>query len=329
MKRMLLLVGLLAVALATVGAQSAAAAPTLTGFAPGSGPPTWSVTLTGTGFTGATAVTFTPTDPSYSPETAMFTVKDDTTIVATVPFLATKPLAATLTVKTPDGSTTGPSDFTVDGRVGLSEHQSAAGEPITLTGSAFTGATEVVFGTWRTDSRGNGSFSTAGPVRAHFRVLGDTKIVATVPSLRVGRYWVVVVSPAGKSVSKFSTPLRVVRPGLLKDTFSNTFAIRPATVIPAGDSSFLIGKLFKTHRGHAITWSEWSARKAYGVGTVWIDNGIPNEAQGTFHGYAGSVDARRSRGGHFTRMTVSWQQSGRARNEVLKLEHNASGWFWR
>jgi hypothetical protein len=123
--------------------------------------------------------------------------------------------------------------------------------------------------------------------------------------------------------------LRVVRPGLLKDTFSNTFAIRPATVIPVGDSSFLIGKLFKTHRGHAIAWSEWSARKAYGVGTVWIDNGIPNEAQGTFHGYAGSIDARRSRGGHFTRMTVSWQQGGRTHSEELRHEHNASGWFWR
>jgi hypothetical protein len=329
MKRMLLLVGLLAVALATVGAQSALAAPTLTGFAPASGPASWSVTLTGTGFTGATSVTFTPVDTSFSPAQATFVVKDDTTIVATVPFLATKPLAATLTVQTPGGPVTSETDFTVDGRVGLSEHRGARGEPVTLSGAGFTGTTTVVFGTWRTDVPGNEPFSTAHPVRASFRVVSDTKIAAVVPALRTGRYWVVVLSPLGKSVSKHSTPFRVVRPRLLRDTFSNRFAIRPATVIPVGDSSFLIGRLFKTGRGHAISWPLWSARRADGVGTVWIDNGIPNEAQGTFHGFPGSIDARRSRGGHFTRMTVAWQQGGHRHSELLKLAHNTSGWFWR
>jgi len=329
MKRMLLLLGLLAVALATVGAQTAAAAPTLASFAPASGPAAWSVTLTGSGFTGAQSVTFAPVDTSFAPAPATFVVKDDATIVATVPFLAAKPLAATLTVKTPGGSATSATDFIVDGRVGLSEHRGARGEPLTLSGAGFTGATAVVFGTWRADPQGNAPFSTADPVKAHFRVIGDTKIATTIPKLRTGRYWVVVVSPSGKSVSRRSAPFHVVRPGLLKDTFSNTFAIRPAMVIPVGDSSFVIGRLFKTGRGQAISWPLWSAAKAFGVGTVWIDNGIPNEAQGTFHGYPGSIDARRSRGGHFTRMTVSWTQGGRAHSEVLKLAHNTSGWFWR
>jgi len=329
MKRTLLLVGLLVAALATVGAQSAVAAPTLTSFAPASGPASWSVTLTGTGFTGATSVTFTPVDTGYSAETASFVVNDDSTIVATVPFLATRPLAATITVQAPGGPVTGATDFTVDGRVGLSEHRGAVGEPVTLSGAGFTGATTVVFGTWRSDAKGDEPFSTAHPVKASFRVVDDTRIAAVVPALRTGRYWVVVLSPSGKSVSRHATPFHVVRPRLLRDTFSNRFEIRPATVIPVGDSSFLIGRLFKTGRGQAITWPLWSARRADGVGTVWIDNGIPNEAQGTFHGFPGSIDARRSRGGHFTRMTVAWRQGGHRHSELLKLAHNASGWFWR
>ena len=129
MKRLtlLLLMVLLAATLATLGAQSAAAAtPTLTGFAPASGPDAWSVTLTGTGFTGATTVTFTPTDSSYLPQQATFTVKSDTSIVATVPFFATVPLEATLTVKAPGGSVTSTGDFGLDGQVALSEHRGSS-----------------------------------------------------------------------------------------------------------------------------------------------------------------------------------------------------------
>jgi hypothetical protein len=120
-----------------------------------------------------------------------------------------------------------------------------------------------------------------------------------------------------------------VRPRLLRDASGIHFAIRPATVIPSGDGTFLIGNLY-THRGHPIHWRVWSARKAYGVGTVWIDNGIPNEALGTFYGYHGSVTATRVRGGRYTRMTVRWKQNGRTHREALKLAHAfvGSGWFW-
>jgi hypothetical protein len=329
MKRIVLVAMLLAVALAAVAAQSAAAAtPTMTSFAPASGPPAWSVTLTGTGFTGTSTVTFTPTDSSYMAEQATFTVQDDTTIVATVPFFAAVRLDATLTVETPDGSATSVGDFAIDGQVSPSEYKGSSGEPITLNGSGFTGATRVAFGTWRWPVQGDETFALVNPAKAHFRVLSDTKVAITVPTLRTGRhYWVKVVSPTSTSVSKYSSPFSVVRPRLLRDS-SGTFALRPATVIPSGDGSFLIGKLYSTHRGHAIRWLRWSTRKAYGLGTVWIDNGIPDEARGTFYGYAGSIAATRVRGGRYTRMTVRWKQNGRRHRETLKLTHAGSGWFW-
>lgn len=154
MKRVILLLALIVAVLAAGGAQSAAAdLPTVTGFAPTSGPPDWAVTLTGAGFTGTTAVTFTPTDSTYWPAYSLVTVTSDTSIVTSVPFFTTEPLTVTLTVDTLDGSATSVSDFTVDGGLGLSEYRGASGEPITLTGFGFTGATQVVFGTWTSPPR--------------------------------------------------------------------------------------------------------------------------------------------------------------------------------
>ena len=77
--------------------------PTLTSFAPTSGPVGSSVTLSGTTFTGATAVRFNGVSAS-------FTVTSDTAIQATVPPGAT---TGPLSVTTPGGTATSPNTFTV------------------------------------------------------------------------------------------------------------------------------------------------------------------------------------------------------------------------
>jgi len=324
--RSLVLVALSLVVLATVGVQSAAAAaPTVTGFAPASGPPDWSIAVTGTGFSSATAVTITPTDVSFAAKQAVFSIESDTTIVATVPFFAPKPLQATVTVRNPDGSATAASDLTIDGRVGLSEHRGSRGESVTLTGSGFTGATRVVFGTWRQPAQAGSPFALVDPVKASFTVVGDTAITATVPRLRIGqRYWVEVASPSGTSASAHARPFVLVRPRLLKLSFGR-FAVRPPVVTPSGDGSFTIG-LF----GGRIHWVTWNAERAFGTGTVWIDNGIPNEAQGTFIPHPGTVTATRVHGGLYRRMTVRWHVNGHKRVETFKLTLSHPGvWFWK
>src|SRR5207247_1779000 len=80
--------------------------PTITSFTPASGPVGTSVTISGTNFTGATAVLFNSVSAS-------FTVNSATAITATVPAGAT---SGPIGVTTPDGTASSASSFTVINR---------------------------------------------------------------------------------------------------------------------------------------------------------------------------------------------------------------------
>src|SRR5918994_1858609 len=91
------------VTLGLVQVEGATSAPTITSFAPMSGPVGTTVTITGTNFTGATSVKFNGVS-------ATFIVNSATKITATVPTSAT---TGVITVTTPGGTATSTSNFTV------------------------------------------------------------------------------------------------------------------------------------------------------------------------------------------------------------------------
>jgi len=170
-------------------------APTITTFTPESGPVGTSVTIGGTNFMGATAVTF-------NGSAASFTVTSDTAIQTTVPAGAT---TGPLSVTTPAGTATSASSFAVvvaptitsftpsSGRVGAS---------VTISGANFMGATAVTF---------NGS-------AASFTVTSDTAIQTTVPAgATTGP--LSVTTPAGTALSAsnftLTVPLTVTKTGLI------------------------------------------------------------------------------------------------------------------
>ncbi|KJY42180.1 hypothetical protein VR41_08935 [Streptomyces sp. NRRL B-1568] len=139
------------------------------------------VTVTGTGFTGATTVRFGDT-PATS-----FTVNSDTQITATTPLGSG---TVQVTVTTPSGTsnefvtytyvtTSGPALTSVVPSSG----PTAGGTTVTLTGTGFTGATAVRFG--------------ATPATS-FTVNSDTQITATAPA-GTGTVQVTVVTAGGTS----------------------------------------------------------------------------------------------------------------------------------
>jgi hypothetical protein len=162
-------------------------APTVTNVSPGSGPNTGgtSVTITGTGFSGATAVNFGSGNP------ATFSVSNPTTIMATAP--AAGSLGAVhVTVTTPGGTSaaTAADQYSYTGAprptvTAVSPPAGPSGTSVTITGTNLSGATAVNFGP------GN---------PAKFSVSNPTTITATAPAASsTGPIDVTVTTPGGTS----------------------------------------------------------------------------------------------------------------------------------
>ena len=166
------LVGIILLAL-LLGLQNvtAAAPPTITTFTPDRGQVGTSVTITGTGFTGATNVQFDGADTT-------FTVNSNTQITATVP-LGTG--SGAITVMTPEGSATSGGSFQIVPRItGFTPTRGPVGTTVTITGTGFKDAVYAYFNQTRTNITAD----------------SDTQITATVPMgatsgpiMVVSRYW--------------------------------------------------------------------------------------------------------------------------------------------
>jgi hypothetical protein len=166
--------------------------PTITGFTPTSGPAGTSVTITGTNLTGATDVKFNLT----SVGSANYSVDSSTQITATVPSGAT---TGRISVTTPGGTATSSTNFTVvppPTITSFTPTSGPAGTSVQITGTGFTGASDVTFGG---TSVGSGNYS----------VVSDTQITATVPGAATTGT-IGVTTPNGTGVS--STEFTVTTP---------------------------------------------------------------------------------------------------------------------
>ncbi len=157
-------------------------APTVSGLSPMAGPVVGGtlVTITGTGFTDATAVNFGTTLATN------LTVVSDTTITADSPAGTG---TVNVTVTTPAGTSTASSADRFTYGLAVSSLNPTAGPVgggtlVTITGSGFTGATAVDFGTTPAMS---------------FTVVSDTTINAASPAGTPGTVNVTVTTPAGTS----------------------------------------------------------------------------------------------------------------------------------
>jgi Divergent InlB B-repeat domain len=141
------------------GAFTVVPGPAISGFSPASGTAGTSVTISGTSFSGATAVAFNGVS-------ATFTVSSDTAIQTSVPAGAT---SGALSVTTPGGTATSSGAFTVlkaPAIFSFTPTTGPVGTSVTINGTSFSGATAVAF---------NG-------VSATFTVSSDTVIQTSVPA---------------------------------------------------------------------------------------------------------------------------------------------------
>ena len=157
------------------------AAPTISSLTPIQGPTAGgtAVTITGSGFTGTTAVTFGGTP-------AAFTVVDSTTITTTTPAHAAGTVEVVVT--SPGGSSL-PGDFTFVAGPTLSSltptsGPTAGGTAVTIIGSGFLPGSSVEFG---------------GVPATGVTVVSSTEITATSPANPAGAVDVVVSTPFGDS----------------------------------------------------------------------------------------------------------------------------------
>jgi bacillolysin len=152
--------------------------PAITSFTPTSGPGGTTVTISGTTLGAALNVRF---NGLYA---TTFSVLNATTITAQVPLGAT---TGPLTVRTPDGTATGPVNFTVTAALTFSSFTPArgpVGTVVTIYGQGFTGTTAVAF---------NGT-------AAAFTVASDTELWATVPAGASAGY-ITLSTPLGPATS--------------------------------------------------------------------------------------------------------------------------------
>lgn len=155
-----------------------AAPPTISGFTPNARQIGGAVTIRGSLFTGASAVSFNGTSQP------VFTVVNDTAITTTVPVGAT---TGTVSVTNPYGTGVSTSTFTIIPAptvTNLSSTTGTIGSAVTITGTGFTWATQVQFNT----------------TNATFTVVNNTTITCNVPSGATTGL-VTVTNPAGSASS--------------------------------------------------------------------------------------------------------------------------------
>lgn len=111
-------------------------------------------------------------------------------------------------------------------------------------------------------------------------------------------------------------------------------AVKPSHIGSfTGDGSAYFGN--DRGKSGAIVWRTWKRKEAQGRGKLWINDGIPDMASGTFHGHWAKIRASRVRNGHYTRFSARWYggpnfwDAGTTLHiDRYRLTHWGGGLFW-
>jgi hypothetical protein len=112
-------------------------------------------------------------------------------------------------------------------------------------------------------------------------------------------------------------------------TGKRALQVRPPVVSVTGDGTAFLGgvtgrssvQMPSRNRlrwaGH-LDWTSWTVTRARGRGAVWLNNGVPDDAQGTFFPAPATVTAFRARHRIFTRLSFRFVYHGKVQVSRLK-----------
>jgi hypothetical protein len=241
----------------TVISYGLAAPPTVTGISPASGPAGTSVTVTGSGFTGATAVSFGGTAAAFSPNST----DPDTALMVTVP-VGSGTVDVTVTTSAGTSPVVPQDQFNYLAVTGISPASGLAGTPVTVAGSGFTGATAVRFG--------------ATPGTNLLVAPNGTELTVTAPA-GTGTVDVTVTTPAGTS-----PPVTADRFAYLQVTGISPNQARPGASLTVAGNGFVAGATTVTFTSTATGQSFSAAGNVTGPGTLTVTDPIGVNATGVY-----------------------------------------------
>ena len=203
--------------------------PTVTRVSPSSGPPAGgtSVTITGTNFAGATAVSFGATAAST------FMVNSATSITATSPAGSG---AVDVTVTIPGGGTSATNSSDVFKylpsvtSVNPASGPTAGGTSVTINGTGFTGATAVSFG---------------GTAASTFTVNSSSKITATAPAESAGTVDITVTTSGGSSAASGNDQYTYAAPPTVTGVAPNAGPLAGGTSVTISGTAFTNASVVK------------------------------------------------------------------------------------
>lgn len=115
-------------------------------------------------------------------------------------------------------------------------------------------------------------------------------------------------------------------PRLLQADVSSRFAAKPATISLGCCGQLILGgsgvsaKAFGSGRRGRIRWRDWGAARADGVGSLWIDNGVPSCGARLFRSHRVSIEASGVRNGRYTRLLLVYRLGRRRVTDLRRLQ---------
>ena len=274
--------------------------PAITSFTPTSGPAGTEVTLSGTNFNGTTAV-------SFNGKAASFAIDSNTQIRAVVPGGAT---TGKISVTNADGTGQSATDFTVAVAPNISSFNPTSGSvgtSVAISGSGFTGVTQVKF---------NGTLATS------FTVNSNTSIQATVPTgATTGPISVSNAAGTASSATNFAVttgggPNLLLNPGFELDANNDTRPDDWSTATQFSRSSAVVHSGSFSGRHFSTTNSDHT-----------ITQKVSNLTAGTTYTFKAWVNIPATSDAFSVEMQVRWRNSSgtELRTDIVKAYAGATG----